>query len=129
RPPRRLAREALPGDPRDHRAVAGLRALGARLRRPGAARLPVSGALVDHARPVDPAQDDPGRTLAPRRLLGRLPVNPASRRFSEWSARRTGSNASDAGPTSQPPLKLGPAIGSRNAPDRSLRHLVCRRAA
>ena len=55
--------------PGRHRPVAGLRPLGAGLRRPRAARLPLPRALVGRARPHDPAQDHPGRALAPRRLL------------------------------------------------------------
>ena len=47
-------------------------ALGARLRRPGPARLPVPGAVVGVPGPVDPAQDHPGRRQPPRRVLGRL---------------------------------------------------------
>ena len=44
--PRGMAQEALPRDAGDHRAVAGLRALGAGLRRPRAAGLPLPRALV-----------------------------------------------------------------------------------
>ena len=57
--------------PGHHRAVAGLGPLGARLRRPRAPRLPLPRALVAGARPDDPAEDDPGRLLAARRVLSR----------------------------------------------------------
>ncbi len=74
--------------PGHHRAVAGLRALGARLRRPRAPRLPLPRALVARARPDDPPEDDPRRDLAAGRLLirsaGRAPRRPSGR----WSRRR-----------------------------------------
>ena len=44
--------------------------LGAGLRRPRAARLPLPRALVGRARPHDPAQDHARRAAAPRRVLG-----------------------------------------------------------
>ena len=55
--------------PGHHRPVAGLRPLGARLRRPRAARLPLPRALVGLPRPDDPAQDHARGVLAPRRVL------------------------------------------------------------
>ena len=70
RPARGVAQEALPRAARHHRPVAGLGALGARLRRPRAARLPLPRALVRRARPDDPRQDSPRRLHAARRLLG-----------------------------------------------------------
>ena len=63
--------------PGHHRAVAGLRPRRAGLRRPGAARLPLPGALVDPAGPVDPAEDDPGGADAPGRVLTD-PADPAA---------------------------------------------------
>ena len=60
--------------PGHDRAVAGLRPLGARLRRAGAARLPLPRALVGLPRPVDPAEDDSRRAQAPRRLVRTLAV-------------------------------------------------------
>ena len=51
RAPRGLAQEALPRAPRHHRPVAGLRPLGARFRRPRAARFPLPRALVGVPRP------------------------------------------------------------------------------
>ena len=44
----------------------------ARLRRPRAARLPLPGALVDRARPDDPAQDHPGGARAAGRVLSEV---------------------------------------------------------
>ena len=79
RPARGLAPQALPRAPGHHRPLAGLGALGARLRRPRAARLPLPRALVRLARPLDPRQDDPGGVPAPGRLLSgarRLHVAP-----------------------------------------------------
>ena len=52
-----VAQEALPRAPGHDRAVAGLRALGAGLRRPRAARLPLPRALVGLPRPHDPGED------------------------------------------------------------------------
>jgi hypothetical protein len=49
RPARGLAQEALPRAARDDRAVAGVGARGARLRRPRAARFPLPRALVDRS--------------------------------------------------------------------------------
>src|SRR5207248_9337750 len=57
RPARGLAPKALSRAARNDRPLAGLRPLRARFRRAGAARLPLSRALVDLPRPVDPAQD------------------------------------------------------------------------
>ena len=59
--------------PGHHRAVAGLGPLGARLRRPRAARLPLPRALVGLPRPVDPGQDRARRAVAARRVLRRSP--------------------------------------------------------
>ena len=70
---RGVAQEALPRAAGDHRAVAGLGALGARLRRSRAARLPLPRALVGRARPDHPGQDRAGRLLAPRRVLASGP--------------------------------------------------------
>ena len=58
--------------PGRHRAVAGLRALGAGLRRPRAARLPLPRALVGLPRSHDPGEDTAGRgdlEARPRGLL------------------------------------------------------------
>ena len=71
RAPRGLAQEALPRHARDHRPVAGLRPRRAGLRRSGAPGLPVPGAVVDPARPLDPGEDHSGCALAPRRVLAR----------------------------------------------------------
>ena len=60
--------------PGHHRAVAGLGPLGARLRRPRAPRLHLPRALVAGARPDDPAEDDPRRAAAARRLLRLEPL-------------------------------------------------------
>ncbi len=68
---RGLAPQALSGAPRDHRAVAGLGPLGARLRRARQPGLHLPRELVARARPVDPAEDDPRRVLAAGRLLRR----------------------------------------------------------
>ena len=92
RPARGLAPQALPRAARHDRPVAGLRALGARLRRARPARLPLPRALVGVPRPDDPAQDDPRRVpgtgrlvgtgrgaLGERALPGRQPARPARR--------------------------------------------------
>src|SRR5581483_10443064 len=71
-----LAQEALPGHAGNHRAVAGLGARRAGLRRPGAAGLPVPGAVVDPAGPLDPPEDHPGGVDAPGGLLARFGVCP-----------------------------------------------------
>src|SRR6202012_5174346 len=63
RAPGGVAQEALPGAARDDRPMADLRRLGARLRRPRAAPLPLSRALVGRPGSGDPGQDDPGRAL------------------------------------------------------------------
>ena len=55
--------------PGHDRAVAGLGPLRARLRRAGAARLPLPRAVVGVPRPHDPAEDDPRRVPQPRRLV------------------------------------------------------------
>ena len=61
---RGVAQEALPRPPGNHRAVADLRSLRARLRRPRSARLPLPGALVGVPRPGDHAQDHSRRAVA-----------------------------------------------------------------
>ena len=71
-----VAQEALPRAARDHRAVAGVGALGARLRRPRAARLPVPGALVRGPGSGDPAQDRAGRAEPARRVLSCCSASP-----------------------------------------------------
>jgi hypothetical protein len=76
---RGLAQEALPRAAGPDRPLAGVGPLGARLRRPGAARLPLPGALVRRPRPYDPAQDDPRGPLAARRVLS-SPTLPSRRR-------------------------------------------------
>ncbi len=63
---RGVAPQALPGPARHHRAVAGLRPLGAGLRRSRPPRLSLPRALVAGARPDDPAEDDPRRDPAAR---------------------------------------------------------------
>ena len=73
--------------PGHHRPVAGLGPLGARLRRPRAARLPLPRALVGRARPHDPAQDDPGGAQPPGRLLSPLLVL-VRHGESTWNAER-----------------------------------------
>ena len=69
RPARRLAQEALPRAAGHDRAVAGVGPLRARLRRSGAARLPLPRALVGRPRPHDHPQDDPRRAVAAGRVL------------------------------------------------------------
>ena len=95
RPARGVAQEALPRAARHHRPVAGLGALGARLRRPRAARLPLPRALVGRARPDHPGQDGPRGLLAARRVLvsracrsPRTPMPPACERRCRSSSRR-----------------------------------------
>ena len=81
--------------PGHHRSVAGLGPLGARLRRPRAARLPLPRALVGRARPDHPGQDGPRGLLAARRVLvsracqsPRTPMPPACARRCRSSSRR-----------------------------------------
>ena len=86
RPARGVAQEALPRAAGRDRPVAGLRARGAGLRRPRAARLPLPRALVDRARPLDPDQDRARRAAPPRRLLV---LGCRGRACSPWRRRAT----------------------------------------